>query len=186
MGRKFFTVPNALTLLRALTLPFFAYFALGRHHNGAAILLLMFGGASDYFDGKLARAWNQQSRLGELMDPTVDRLFIATTLIVLYVKEIIPIWVILLLVGRDLLLGLLTLAMQRAGHGPFSVTYLGKAATFNLLYAFPFLLVAQWHSGWGDAGFVLGWSFAVWGIALYIFTGFDYFRLGWRLLSTTK
>jgi cardiolipin synthase len=186
MGKKYLTIPNALTLLRALSLPLFAYWALALHADGWAVLLLMFGGATDYFDGKLARAWNQQSRFGELMDPAVDRLFIATTLIVLYLRQIIPIWLILLLLGRDLILGLLTLMMKRAGHQPLTVTYLGKAATFNLLYAFPLLLLAQWHSFMGNAAFVFGWSFAVWGVALYVLTGLDYFRGGWRLLVSTK
>jgi cardiolipin synthase (CMP-forming) len=186
MAKKFLTVPNGLTLLRALGVPLFAYLALSRHADGAAILVLMFGGATDYFDGKLARAWHQESRLGELMDPAVDRIYIATTLIVLYLRNVISIWVILLLLARDLILGGLTLAMKRAGYSPLTVTYLGKAATFNLLYAFPLLLLAQSHSIWGSVAFVLGWSFAVWGIALYVVTGFSYFRFGWRLVTTAK
>jgi cardiolipin synthase len=186
MAKKFLTVPNALTLLRGLGIPLFGYLALVRHADGAAVLVLIFGGATDYFDGKLARAWNQESRLGELMDPAVDRIYIATTLIVLYIRHAIPLWVILLLLCRDFILGALTLFMKRAGHGPLTVTYLGKAATFNLLYAFPLLLLAQSHSIWGSTAFVMGWSFASWGVALYLVTGFDYFRLGWRLAATPK
>jgi cardiolipin synthase len=186
MAKKFLTVPNILTLLRALGIPLFAYLALGPHADGLAILVLMFGGVTDYFDGKLARAWHQESRLGELMDPTVDRIYIATTLIVLYLRDAIPLWVIILLLLRDITLGVLTVVMKRAGYGPFTVTFLGKAATFNLLYAFPLLLVAHLHSTWGTLAFVMGWSFAVWGIALYILTGLDYFRLGWRLVRPAK
>jgi cardiolipin synthase len=186
MAKKFLTVPNILTLLRALGIPLFAYLALGRHADGLAILVLIIGGATDYFDGKLARAWNQESRLGELMDPAVDRIYIATTLVVLYLRQAIPLWVIILLLLRDLTLGVMTLTMKRAGHGPFIVTFLGKAATFNLLYAFPLLLLAQSESSWGSIAFIIGWSFAVWGMALYILTGYDYFRLGWRLVAPAK
>jgi cardiolipin synthase len=186
MANKIMTVPNALTMVRALGVPLFAYAALGPHADAVAILILIIAGATDYFDGKIARAWNQQSRLGELLDPAVDRIYIATTLIVLYLRHAIPIWLILVLLSRDLILGALTLALKRVHYAPMTVTYLGKAATFNLLYSFPLLLLAQSHLILGSVAFVLGWSFAVWGSALYLVTGFDYFRIGWRLLATAK
>ena len=89
---------------------------------------------------------------------------------------------ILIIVGRDILLGLITLLMYRKGIPPFTVTYLGKAATFNLMYAFPFILLAQSESAFGTVAFVLGWSFAIWGIALYISTGISYARQGiWQI-----
>ena len=180
------TVPNGLTLLRALGIPLFIFLALNRHSDGAAILVLMIAGATDYFDGKLARAWNQESRLGELMDPAVDRLYIAATLIVLYVRDVLPLWIILLLLGRDVVLGVMTLAMKRVGIGPFRVTYLGKAATFNLMYAFPLLLLSKSNSTWGEVAYVIGWSFAIWGIGLYLITGMNYFQSGWRSIAHAK
>lgn len=180
------TVPNALTLLRGLGIPLFIYLALSRHADGAAIVVLMIGGATDYFDGKLARAWNQESRLGELMDPAIDRLYIGATLVVLYIRDAIPLWVIGLLVGRDLILGIMTLVMNRFDIPPFKVTFLGKAATFNLMYSFPLLLLTQSSTHWGDVAFVAGWSFAVWGIGLYLVTGLDYFRTGWRSIAHAK
>ena len=180
------TVPNGLTLLRGLGIPLFIYLALSRHADGAAIIVLMIGGATDYFDGKLARAWNQESRLGELMDPAVDRLYIAATLIVLYLRHAIPLWIIIALLGRDLILGFMTLVMKRVGIGPFKVTYLGKAATFNLMYAFPLLLLAKSNSTLGGVAYVIGWSFAIWGIALYLLTGMNYFQAGWRSIAHAK
>ncbi len=180
------TVPNGLTLLRALGIPLFIFLALNRHADGAAILVLMVAGATDYFDGKLARAWKQESRLGELMDPAVDRLYIAATLIVLYVRDVLPLWIIVLLVGRDVVLGVMTLAMKRVGIPPFKVTYLGKAATFNLMYAFPLLLLSTSHSTWGEVAYVIGWSFAIWGIGLYLLTGMNYFQSGWRSIAHAK
>ena len=180
------TVPNGLTLLRALGIPLFIYLTLWRHADGWAVVVLTVGGITDYFDGKLARAWNQESRLGELLDPAIDRLYIGATLIVFFIRDVVPIWIILLIVGRDVILGLMTLAMNRVKLAPFTVTYLGKAATFNLLYAFPFLLLAHSDTGPATLAFIFGWSFAWWGIGLYLATGIDYFRLGWRLLSATK
>jgi cardiolipin synthase len=172
--------------LRGLGIPLFIYLALSRHADGAAITVLIVGGATDYFDGKLARAWNQESRLGELMDPAIDRIYIAATLIVLYVREALPLWILTVLLGRDVILGVMTLAMKRLGIAPFKVSFLGKAATFNLMYAFPLLLFAKSDSTFGSVAYVLGWSFAIWGIALYLITGFNYFQLGWRSIAQAK
>jgi cardiolipin synthase len=180
------TIPNGLTALRGLGIPLFIYLALNKHAEGAAILVLMFAGATDYFDGKLARAWNQTSRLGELMDPAIDRLYIGSTLVVLYLRNALPLWMVVAILGRDVLLAFLTLAMNRKGIPPFKVTYLGKAATFNLLYAFPLLLLALSNSLLGKVAFVTGWSFAIWGIALYLVTGANYFRDGWRSIAQAK
>lgn len=178
MSSSIISIPNALTFLRFLGIPLFIYLTLDLHADGWAIVVLAIGGATDYFDGKLARAWNQTSRFGELADPAIDRLYIFATLIVFLIREIVPAWIILLLIARDVILALITVLMKMKGHGPFKVTYLGKAATFNLLYAFPFLLLAKSDSSLGSIAYVLGWSFAIWGIALYVTTGISYAREG--------
>lgn len=139
-------------------------------------MVLTIGGITDYLDGKLARMWNQTSRFGELADPAIDRLYILATLIVLNIRGALPLWATVLLVGRDLILAIATIALTRKGLPPLQVTFLGKAATFNLLYAFPFLLLALSDSLLGTIAFILGWAFAIWGIALYLFTGVSYFR----------
>ena len=180
------TVPNSLTFLRALGIPLFIYLALGKQADGWAILTLAIGGATDYFDGKIARAWGQESRFGELADPAIDRLYIVATLVVLYLRDAIPLWVILLLVLRDAVLAVATLALTAKSLPPLKVTYLGKAATFNLLYAFPFLLLALSQSWYGTWAFIFGWSFAIWGIALYLFTGMSYLRVAVCLLRNPR
>ncbi len=181
--RQYLTIPNALTALRGLGVPLFIWLALVKEADGWAILVLAIGGITDYLDGKLARAWNQTSRFGELADPAIDRLYIVATLIVLYLREALPLWVILLLIGRDIALGLATLALTRKGQPPLQVTYLGKAATFNLLYAFPFLLLALSESWAGTAAFVFGWAFTIWGIFLYLTTGLSYLRTAMRAIG---
>jgi cardiolipin synthase len=181
--RQYLTIPNALTALRGLGVPLFIWLALVKEADGRAILVLAIGGITDYLDGKLARAWNQTSRFGELADPAIDRLYIVATLIVLYLREALPLWVILLLIGRDIALGLATLALTRKGQPPLQVTYLGKAATFNLLYAFPFLLLALSDSWAGTAAFVFGWAFTIWGIFLYLATGLSYLRTALRAIG---
>jgi cardiolipin synthase len=183
---KNFNVPNALTGLRALGIPLFIYLALVLEADGWAILTLAVGGATDYFDGKLARAWGQESRFGELADPAIDRLYIVATLIVLYLREAIPLWVILILLARDLVLALATLGLTLNSLPPLKVTYLGKAATFNLLYAFPLLLLALADNWAGTVAFILGWSFAIWGIGLYLFTGVSYFLTAVRSIRVAR
>ena len=175
-----FTVPNLLTLLRALGIPLFLYLVT-TERLGLAVITLMVAGATDYFDGKLARALKQESRLGELMDPAVDRLYIASVLIALYITSAVPGWVLVAIIARDLGLGVILALMKVRGLPPFTVTYLGKAATFNLLYALPLLLLTDSTHGWiAETSFILGWSFAGWGIALYLWTGLSYARLGIR------
>ena len=176
MNRSLITIPNGLTFLRFLGIPLFIYLTLNVHADGWAIAVLAVGGATDYFDGKLARAWNQTSRFGEIADPAIDRLYILAILIVFFIRSILPAWMIMALIARDLILGVLTIYLNRLGHPPLRVNYLGKAATFNLMYAFPFVLLSHSAGALGTVGYVLGWSFAIWGFALYIATGITYAR----------
>jgi cardiolipin synthase len=178
-----FTIPNFLTFLRFLGIPLFIYLALNQKADGWAILVLALGGATDYFDGKLARALNQESKFGEIADPTIDRLYIVATLVVLYIRDAIPLWLIMVLVLRDLFMAGVALLLQLKGFAPLKVTYLGKAATFNLLYAFPFLLLALNQSWYGTAAFIFGWAFAIWGVALYIGTAVGYFRTAVKTIT---
>ena len=122
MSSSVISVPNALTFLRFLGIPLFIYLTLNLKADGWAIVVLAIGGATDYFDGKIARAWNQTSRLGELADPAIDRLYILAILVVFLIREIVPLWMILIIVGRDIALALITLLMNRKGIPPFTVS----------------------------------------------------------------
>ncbi len=170
------TVPNALSLLRLLGVPVFLYLVLVSEQDGWAVLLLMAAGATDYLDGKIARMFGQYSRLGELLDPAADRLYILATLLALVARDGLPLWWALALIGRDGVLALTLPVLRKHGYGPLSVSYLGKAATFNLLYAFPMLLAALP----GNDGLLatifrpLGWAFAAWGSVLYLIAGVAY------------
>lgn len=182
MASSIATWPNAITGVRALGIPLFIYLALWPQADGWAIFVLAVGGATDYFDGKLARALGQESKLGEILDPTIDRLYIFATLIVLYLRDAIPLWLILTLIIRDAALALVTLVLTAKGKPALKVTFMGKAATFNLLYAFPFLLLALSDSLIGEIAFILGWAFAIWGAALYVATGVSYFLTALRAI----
>jgi len=170
------TIPNALTFTRFLGIPLFIYLALDLKADGWAILVLAIGGATDYFDGKLARALGQESKFGEIADPTIDRLYIAATLVVLYLRDAVPVWLIAVLVLRDVFMAIVAAVLALKGLASLKVTYLGKAATFNLLYAFPFLLLALNESWYGTLAFIFGWAFAIWGVCLYLGTAVGYFR----------
>ncbi len=187
--RTLYTFPNALSALRGIGIPVFIYFALISDMSSAdfwAVGVLAVGGASDYFDGKLARAWNQTSRFGEIADPTIDRLYILATLIVLVKRDALPLWIVIVLLIRDLLLAVVSLILHLKKLPSLTVTFAGKAATFNLMYAFPFLLLALHDSVLGRVSFVLGWSFTWWGIVLYLGTGFTYLRSGWQSTRLAK
>lgn len=169
------TVPNLISGLRLLAVPLFAVLALGGHDLWA-LATLAIAGASDWLDGRLARALNQQSRLGELLDPAADRLFILATLIVLAARDVVPWWLVVVIIARDVLLTVVLAALVAARIGPLPVHFVGKAGTFALLYAFPLLLLAEWPGAVGITADALGWGFAVWGIALYWLAGVLYLR----------
>jgi len=170
-------IPNALTLLRALGIPLFLYLFLVADQPIASFVVITIGGITDYLDGKVARALNQTSEFGAKFDPTVDRLYIGAIIIALATRDYLPWSLVIAIIARDLIL-LLLVIYQKFRNIPFlEVTYLGKAATFNLLYAFPFLLLKD-LSIVGQWCFIIGWAFAIWGIVLYFYTGAQYFYKG--------
>jgi cardiolipin synthase len=165
------TVPNALSFLRLLGVPLFLWLALGPNADGWAIVVLVISSFTDWLDGKLARLLHQTSRLGQLLDPAADRLYILATVLALSVRHIMPWWLAIVLVARDLVLAFFLPILKRHGYGPLPVHYLGKAATFNLLYALPLLLLGDGHATINHVARIIGWAFAIWGTALYWWAG---------------
>ena len=166
-GDRVLTVPNAISVARLAGVPVFLWLVLGPHADWWAVGLLVAAGVSDWLDGKLARAWNQQSRLGQVLDPAADRLYIAATLVALAIRGIIPWWLVAALAARELVLGLALLVLRHYDIGPLQVSFLGKAATLCLLYAFPLLFLGSHDGTAALAARVIGWAFAIWGTALY-------------------
>jgi len=162
------TIPNALSVLRLLGVPLFLWLLLGPHADVLALIVLMVSGFTDWADGVLARKLNQASRLGALLDPFADRLYILATLIGLTLRHVIPWWLAAIIIGRDLVLAPTIPLLRRHGYGPLPVHYLGKAATFNLLYAFPLLLLAARSGTLADIARPIAWAFTLWGTALYL------------------
>ena len=179
---RILTVPNAISVARLAGVPVFLWLVLGPQADGWAVALLIVAGLSDWLDGVIARAWNQQSRLGQVLDPAADRLYIAATLIGLAIRGIIPWWLVALLVARELVLGAALLVLRRHGYGPLQVSLVGKTATLCLLYAFPLLFLGS-HAG--TAALVArtaGWAFAIWGTALYWWAAVLYLEQARRLV----
>jgi cardiolipin synthase len=164
---KVLTVPNLFTFLRLAGVGIFVWLALGPHADGWAVAVLIVGGSSDWVDGFLARRLNQVSRLGELLDPIADRLYIAATVVVLSLRDVVPWWFTIALFAREAVLGVCLLVLQRFGYGPPPVHFVGKTATFILLMALPALLLAAAVPGAAWWAHPVGWSLAWWGLVLY-------------------
>ena len=171
---RIWTLPNALSVLRLLGVPVFLWLLLGPEEDGWALVILMVSGFTDWLDGKLARWLNQSSRLGALLDPAADRLYIVATLVALAIRDVIPVWVVALLVGRELVLGVMLLVLRHYGYPPLQVHYLGKAATLLLLYAFPALLIADGEGWLAELAEPIAWALTIWGTALYLLAGLLY------------
>jgi cardiolipin synthase (CMP-forming) len=168
------TVPNGISVLRLLGVPVFLWLVLGlRTATGDAwaVGVLIASAASDWLDGKIARAFNQQSKLGAVLDPAADRLYIAATLIALAVRAIIPWWLVGLLAAREIAVGVALAVLNRRGFGALQVSFVGKAATLCLLYAFPLLFLGDHGGPAATVARVAGWAFAIWGTALYWWAG---------------
>jgi cardiolipin synthase len=182
---RILTVPNVLSFARLLGVPVFLWLVIVAEADVWALILLVAAGVTDWLDGAIARWTGQFSRLGALLDPVADRLYIAATVIGLAVRGIIPWWLVLLLALRDvMLLGLLPILRSR-GMIAMPVTLVGKAATFCLLWGFPFLLLGAQEDAWGLLGRTCGWAFVLWGTGLYWWAGLDYLAKAVRLSRST-
>jgi len=169
------TVPNALSVLRLILVPVFLYLLLVANARGWAVAVLMFSGFSDWADGKIARLVdNQSSRLGELLDPAVDRIYMITIPVALAIYGAVPWWIVLTLIGRDVVLAATLPLLRSRGLTALPVTYIGKAATFALMSGFPLILLGQWDALWSRVVLACGWAFLVWGMAMYLWSGVLY------------
>lgn len=182
---RIWTLPNLFSLLRLLLIPVFLWLVLGPHHDLIALGVLVVSGLTDYLDGWFARRLGQHSRLGSLLDPVADRLYVLAVVVGLAIRDVVPWWLAILLPLRDVLMAGLVPLLRTRGYSSLPVHFLGKAATFSLLYAFPLLFLGQ-DDGTGPLlARVFGWAFAIWGIGLYWWAAILYAVQARRLLATT-
>ena len=173
ISTKVFTLPNVLSLFRLVLVPVFLVF-LVQGEDAWALLVLIVASATDFLDGFLARRLGQVSRLGQLLDPAADRLYIFAALIGLAWRDLVPWWIFLVVVGRDVFLLVLGVILANFGYGPLPVHQLGKVATFCLFYALPMIMLGEAFpmlAWWSEP---VGWAFGFWGTFLYWWAGIIY------------
>jgi cardiolipin synthase len=175
MQSRVLTIPNVLSVVRLVLVPVFVYLMLVPRAFAPAVAILMFSGISDWADGKIARLVpNQSSRLGELLDPLVDRIYMITVPVGLALAGVIPWAVVAILLARDLLLAATLPIVRGRGVTALPVTYIGKAATFSLMAGFPLVLLGQWDALWSKVIGATGWAFVIWGIGMYLWSAVLY------------
>jgi len=169
------TIPNVLSVIRLVLVPVFLYLLLFTHSYGWAVAILMFSGFSDWADGKIARlVANQSSRLGALLDPLVDRIYMLAVPLGLGFSGVVPWWVVATLVGRDAVLAATLPVVRSRGLTALPVTYIGKAATFALMSGFPLVLLGQGDATWSRVVGACGWGFVIWGMGMYLWSAVLY------------
>lgn len=178
-------MPNVLSLIRLALVPVFLVLVI-LGHDVAALIVLIVSSLTDYLDGILARRLNQVTRLGQLLDPAADRLFIFATLIGLAIRGIVPWWLLAIIVLRDVLLLGVGVVLANHGYGPLPVHHLGKIATFCLLWAFPILMLGQAFDSVAWFSDPIGWGFGLWGAFLYWWAGALYVRETTRLTRNSR
>jgi cardiolipin synthase (CMP-forming) len=170
---RVWTVPNVLSMVRLVFVPIFLWLILTGQDNWAVVVLTL-SGVTDYLDGKIARRYNLVTRFGQLLDPVSDRLYILSTLLGLAWREIIPWWLVAILVAREIFGTALLMVVRHYGYRALPVHFIGKAATFDLLFAFPMILLGQGDSMLAVVALPVGWAFAWWGTVLYWVAGVMY------------
>jgi cardiolipin synthase len=173
VGDRIWTVPNVLSMVRLVFVPIFLWLILTGQDNWAVVVLTL-SGLTDYLDGKIARRYNLVTRFGQLLDPVSDRLYILSTLLGLAWREIIPWWLVAILVAREIFGTALLMVVRHYGYRALPVHFIGKAATFDLLFAFPLILLGQGDSMLAVVALPIGWAFAWWGTVLYWVAGLMY------------
>ncbi|MDH6237247.1 CDP-alcohol phosphatidyltransferase family protein [Cryobacterium sp. CG_9.6] len=173
VGTQIFTVPNALSAVRLVLVPVFLVL-LARGDDAFALLVLAFSSLTDLLDGFIARRFHSVTRLGQLLDPAADRLYIFAALIGLAWRDLVPWWIVLIVVGRDFFMLVLGVVLANAGFGPLPVHQLGKIATFCLFYALPMIMLGQAFPDVAWWSLPVGWAFGLWGVVLYWWAGIIY------------
>ncbi len=175
MFRDALTIPNAVSFVRLLGVPYFWWVLIGQDRVGLAAGLIFLIGSTDWVDGYLARRLNQVSEVGKVLDPLADRLMIASALLGGLVAGVLPLVIGIPLLAREILVGLGALYMGARGARTVEVRYLGKLATFLIYGAIP--------SFYLDAAGIVPWMFgsAAWisgavGLFLYYWVGIEYVR----------
>ena len=124
----------------------------------AALIILIVASLTDLLDGYLARRLGQVTRLGQLLDPAADRLYIFAALIGLAANELVPWWIVVVIVARDVFLLVLGVVLANHGYGPLPVHQLGKVATFALFFGLPVIMLGLAFPAVEPVSEPVGWA----------------------------
>jgi cardiolipin synthase len=169
-----FTLPNLVSGLRVLAVPYFWYVLLVQENIGWAAALIFIIGSTDWIDGYLARRLNQISELGKFLDPLADRLMIASALVGGLVAGVLPGFIGWALLAREILVGIGTVVLASRRLEKLEVRWLGKLSTFLIYGAIP----SFYFTSAGIAPWLFGppsWISGILGLLLYWYVGFQYF-----------
>lgn len=170
---RIWTFPNVLSMVRLALVPVFLVLVVSGQ-DALALFTLVVSSLTDYLDGWIARRFDQMTRLGRILDPAADRLYIFATVLGLATRDLVPWWLVAVLLARDLMLVVLAVILANHGYGPLPVHHLGKFATFCLFYALPLIMLGQAFPALAPASLPLAWAFALWGAFLYWWAGIVY------------
>ncbi|SFR79192.1 CDP-diacylglycerol-phosphatidylglycerol phosphatidyltransferase [Agromyces sp. CF514] len=173
VGTQVWTIPNVLSMLRLVLVPFFLWAVVAGDYV-TALVVLVAASLTDLLDGYLARRLNQVTRLGQLLDPAADRLYIFAALVGLAANSLVPWWIVIVIVARDVFLLILGVVLANHGYGPLPVHQLGKVATFALFFGLPVIMLGLAFPAVEPVSAPVGWAITIWGAFLYWWAGVIY------------
>jgi len=183
---RIWTVPNLLSFLRLLGVPVFLWLVLGPQADGWAIGILAVAGFTDWLARKIARGFNQTSQLRRAITPAAEKPYEFATILALLLRDVIPWWLVAVILAREVFVACSFPVLRKHGYKALQVHFLGKAAMFNLMYAFPLLFLGS-HAGWyADIARIVGWAFTLWGTGLYWWAGVLYVVQVRQLVTATS
>lgn len=185
VSTRIVTIPNALSALRLLLIPVFLGLLIAEEWFWA-LATLVFSSITDFIDGQVARRFNQITRLGQLLDPAADRLYIVATLVGLAWGGILPWWLVAVILARDVMLIGLGVVLASNRLGPLPTHHLGKVATFTLLFALPTLVIGEAFPALAPWAGPIGWAASIWGAFLYWAAGIAYLAQAVGLVRSVR
>jgi cardiolipin synthase len=179
---RILTIPNVITMVRLALLPVFVWLLFGKDDRATAAYLLAVIGTTDFFDGYIARHFNQVSDLGKVLDPVADRLLFFVGGGCILIDGSIPTWFIVAVLVREVVIAVATLVLAALGARRIDVTWFGKAGAFALMMSIPFFLGSHGDLPWADQAEDLAWVTGIPGLALSYYSLVLYIPLARRAL----
>ncbi len=182
--RGLWTIPNLISALRLLAIPWFLWLLLHDDRPIAAGILLAVLGATDWVDGYIARHFDQGSEIGKVLDPVADRVLLISGAVALLIDGSVPLWVGLVVLAREALISVATLGLAAKGARRIDVQWIGKAGTLALMFALPmFLWLDHTDPGAGrDVLAAVTWTFTASGLVLSYMAAAGYIPIARRAL----